>query len=152
MLSFNDMASYSTPIPIAKRYDPWGIQVASISEEYEGLAPAIREVMTLKQLLDKYSITLGYQNTHLLEILITLMTTGKVCVEFRSHTERLELTDLAQSMTRPATVQLFNEYLAISKEKNVVSDKQATRRITVQLPRITGAIPKNMPRRAPPMP
>jgi hypothetical protein len=138
---------------VAKRFDPWGIQVTSTREEFEDPSQLpVRENLTIRQVLDKYTVTLGFQNAHLLEVLITLMTTGKVCVEFRSHTERLQLSDFANIMTRPATIELFNEYLVSSKEKKVASGPEVTRRITVQLPRIVGVAPRNTPQRAPPVP
>ena len=127
------------PLPArgVNRPDRFEIQITTLREEREdpGLAPT-RGMLSLRQVLDKYSLTLGLQNAHLLEILITLLTTGKVCVEFRSYNERLQLLNSSDAMSRPAAVDLFNEYLVISKEKKVSPPAEGTRRITVQLPKI----------------
>jgi hypothetical protein len=134
--------------------DPWSIEVQSTREDHgtDVHRPIEREVLTLRDLLDKYSVTLGYHNTHLLEVLAVLMTTGKVRVEFRSYRERLQLRDPARMMTRPATVELFNEYLVARKEKKMAAGLDETRRITVQLPRIASTSPLVTPRNAPPLP
>jgi len=128
------------------------IQITAQREEREipGSTPT-RDVLNLKQVLDKYTLTLGLQNAHLLEILITLLTTGKVWVEFRSYNERLQLLNPADAMGRPAAVDLFNEYLITSKEKKLTHPAEGTRRITVQLPKIVNEVPGG-PRRAPPVP
>jgi hypothetical protein len=153
MVSFPYMASYSVPLPNDKRFEHWAIEVSSTRDEIDVPGqPPVREIITLKGVLDKYALTLGFQNAHLLEVLITLMTTGKVCVEFRSFTERLQLCDLSRIMTRPAAIELFNDYLVRSREKKISSGKEATRRITVQLPKISPVAPRNMPGRAPPVP
>ena len=128
------------------------IQILTVREERENPSlPPTRGALSVRQLLDKYTLTLGFQNEHLLEILITLMTAGKVCVEFRSYNERLQLRNSPEAMSRPAAVELFNEYLVISREKNLSSGPENTRHITVQLPKIVGDSPSG-PRRAPTVP
>jgi hypothetical protein len=128
------------------------IQITALREEREDPSlPPTRAALSLKQLLDKYTLTLGLQNAHLLEVVTTLMTTGKVCVEFRSYNERLQLQNSSDAMSRPAAVEVFNEYLIRSKETKPSSDKEGTRRITVQLPKIVIDAPGG-PRRAPPIP
>jgi len=116
-------------------------QVTVTRQEWEtvtGQRP-VSCVITLEQLLNKYMFSLGYQNDHLLGVMIALMTTGKILVEFRSYHERLELQDPSQMMTRPATVQLFNQFLAsVKADKKVVLGAERTQRITVQMPKIAG--------------
>jgi len=129
---------------------PQGVQRLELSEikltitrqekDFINQSPVqVQSVITLRQLLDKYMFTLGYQNAHLLDVLIALMTTGKIAVEFRDYTERLALQDPLKMMTRPATILLFNDYLAsVKADKKVVLGSERTQRITVQLPRIAG--------------
>ena len=132
-------------------HDYWKITIATSRDDIDAAgAPTIRGAVTLRQLLDKYSITLGFQNAHLLEMLVTLMTTGKVRVDFRSYTERLQVSSLSDLLTKPAVIELFNEYLVSSREAKV-SAPDVTRRITVQLPRISSGSDDGQ-RRAPPMP
>jgi hypothetical protein len=152
MLPFACMENHSTPLKATANSDRWSIEVRATREEYgaDPHTPRASEVLTIRQLLDKYSVTLGYQNAHLMEILIVLMTTGKVCVEFRAFTERFQLCDSTNILTRPATVELFNEYLVARKEKKLASGPEATRRITVQLPKFATSTVGLTPRRAPP--
>ena len=132
-------------------HDPWKITIATSRDDIEAPgAPAIRGALTLRQLLDKYSVTLGFQNAHLLEVLITLMTTGKVRVEFRTYTERLQVSKISDMLTKPTVIELFNEYLVSSKEAKI-STPDVTRRITVQLPKISRES-DGTKRRAPPTP
>ncbi|HEY0257340.1 MAG TPA: hypothetical protein VGC39_07850 [Candidatus Methylacidiphilales bacterium] len=147
------MENQSTPPSAGIPNDAWGIQLTITREEREDVPRlAVRETVTIKQLLDRYTVTLGYRNSHLQEVLVTLMTTGKVVVEFRSHTDRLQLRDFGRIMTRPATIELFNEYLVNSKEQKI-SGPEVTKRITVQLPKIVPVTPRNTPPlRAPPVP
>jgi len=125
---------------------PEGTQRAELSEIKLSVTRQEREVinpppvtseMTLKQMLDKYLFTLGYENAHLLEVLLALMTRGKICVEFRAYNERLALKDSSKMMTHPATIQLFNDYLAsVHANKKVSLSGDRTQRITVQMPKI----------------
>jgi hypothetical protein len=99
--------------------------------------PPVKTEITLKQMLDKYLFALGYENAHLLEVLLALMTRGKICVEFRAYNERLALKDPLKMMTQPATIQLFNDYLtSVKANKKVSISGNQTQRITVQMPKI----------------
>jgi hypothetical protein len=146
------MAQLPSPSRGVNRPDPLEIQISTLREERDNpdLTP-VRGALSLRQLLDKYTLTLGFQNAHLLEVLATLLTTGKVYVEFRSYNERLQLQNFSDAMSRPAAVELFNEYLIRSREKKISSGPEGTRRITVQLPKIVTEAPGG-PRRAPPTP
>jgi hypothetical protein len=131
----------STPPANVQRLELCETQLTVIRQEWDVAAnlPPVRCVITLGQMLHKYMFALGYQNNHLLEVLIALMTTGKICVEFRNYNERLELKDPSKMMTRPATIQLFNEYLAsVKADKKVIFGSERTQRITVQMPKIAG--------------
>lgn len=127
-----------TPRANVQRLELYETQVAVIRQEWEALdQPPVRCVINLGQLLNKYMFSLGYKNDHLLAVLIALMTTGKICVEFRSYNERLELQDPLKMMTRPATIQLFNDFLAsVKADKKVELGNERTQKITVQMPKI----------------
>jgi len=132
------MAINSSRSPEVLRAELSGINLSVTRQEREIInPPPVTSEMTLKQMLDKYLFTLGYENAHLLEVLVALMTRGKICVEFRAYNERLALKDPTKMMSQPATVQLFNEYLASVKANKKVSLAGArTQRITVQMPKI----------------
>jgi len=134
------MDSSSSPATV-QRLELSDTQVTVIRQEWETAAGQrpVQCVMTLGQLLNKYMFSLGYKNDHLLAVLIALMTTGKICVEFRSYNERLALRDSSQMMTRPATIKLFNDFLAsVKADKKVILGSERTQRITVQMPKIAG--------------
>ena len=141
-LADNNSMYNSSPPAAVQRLELFETQLTVIRQEWEAAVnqPPVRCVITLGQMLHKYMFALGYQNNHLLEVLIALMTTGKICVEFRNYNERLELKDPLKMMTRPATIQLFNEYLAsVKADKKVILGSERTQKITVQLPKIAGA-------------
>jgi hypothetical protein len=134
------MDSLTAPAPV-QRVELLQTNVTVTRQEWEaasGQRP-VQCVITLGQLLHKYMFSLGYQNDHLQAVLIALMTTGKICVEFRAYNERLALQDPSKMMARPATVQLFNDFLAsVKADKKVVLGSERTQRITVQMPKIAG--------------
>ena len=132
------MATNSSRPEEAQRAELAEIKVTTTRQEREGSdKPSVKGEITLKQMLDKYMFVLGYENSHLLEVLLALMTRGKICVEFRTFNERLELKDHSKIMSQPATVQLFNDYLSsVKANKKVDLEKERTRRITVQMPKI----------------
>ena len=140
------MDNHSPPEGV-QRLELGETQVTVVRQEWDGAAtqPPVRCIITLGQLLHKYMFALGYQSDNLLEVLVALMTTGKICVEFRNYNERLALKDPLKMMTRPATIQLFNDFLASMKaDKKVISGSERTRRITVQMPKIAGLTREGM--------
>jgi hypothetical protein len=134
------MAINSSPPGPAQRAELNETIVTVTRQEREVVnPPPTKSEITLKQMLDKYLFTLGYENDHLLEVLLALMTRGKICVEFRAYNERLALKDPARMMTQPATIQLFNDYLtSVRANKKVSISGDRTQRITVQMPKIMG--------------
>ena len=132
------MANNSLPSERVQRAELYEIILVVTRQEREVVnPPPVTSEMTLKQMLDKYLFTLGYENAHLLEVLLALMTRGKICVEFRAYNERLALKDPARMMTQPATLQLFNDYLlSVRANKKVSLSGERTQRITVQMPKI----------------
>jgi len=132
------MANNSLPSERVQRAELYEIILVVTRQEREVVnPPPVTSEMTLKQMLDKYLFTLGYENAHLLEVLLALMTRGKICVEFRAYNERLALKDPSRMMTHPATIQLFNDYLAsVRANKKVSLTGERTQRITVQMPKI----------------
>ena len=132
------MANNSPPSQGTHRAELSEIKLSVTRQEREVVnPPPVTSEMTLKQMLDKYLFTLGYENAHLLEVLLGLMTRGKICVEFRAYNERLALKDPSRMMTQPQTLQLFNDYLvSVRANKKVSLAGERTQRITVQMPKI----------------
>jgi hypothetical protein len=132
------MADKPSPLQAGSRAELHETIVTVTRQEREVVnPPPVTSEITLKQMLDKYLFALGYENAHLLEVLLALMTRGKICVEFRAYNERLALKDPLKMMTQPATIQLFNDYLtSVKANKKVSISGDRTQRITVQMPKI----------------
>ncbi len=98
-----------------------------------GLPEEGGEVCPLSEKIDQYLVKLGYSNAHVLGIVVNLLTVGKVRVEFRHYSERLELADPLEKMTRGAAVDLFDRYLLEKRGRNEASQvMEFTGKIVVQ--------------------
>jgi hypothetical protein len=83
-----------------------------------GLPEEAGEVSPLSDKIDQYLVKLGYSNAHVLGIVVNLLTVGKVRVEFRHYSERLELLDPADKMTRGVAVDIFDRYITEKRGRN----------------------------------
>lgn len=93
--------------------------------------------MPLSEKIDEYILKLGYSNAHVLVFLIQLLTNGKVTVDFREHSERLELLDLDDEMTRPEVAALFDEHMkSLKLSDDETSISAPTQKILVQMPKL----------------
>ena len=113
-----------------------------IQEKKTTLTALPREVisvseMPLSEKIDEYILKLGYSNAHVLVFLMQLLTEGKVTVDFREYSERLELLDSDDEMTRSEVAALFDEHmhsLNHAKDENFVSGP--TQKILLQMPKV----------------
>jgi hypothetical protein len=97
-------------------------------------------IVPLADKIDEYVLKLGYSNAHVLGVLVQLLTLGKVRVDFRDYSERLQLLNLNDRMARTEAVELFDRHmLAMSRNDEPVS-LMATQKIVVQAPKV------NLPR------
>jgi hypothetical protein len=97
-------------------------------------------IVPLADKIDEYVLKLGYSNAHVLGVLVQLLTLGKVRVDFRDYSERLQLLNLNDRMARTEAVELFDRHmLAMSRKEEPVS-LMATQKIVVQAPKV------NLPR------
>ncbi|MEM9446067.1 MAG: hypothetical protein AAGA18_12035 [Verrucomicrobiota bacterium] len=96
---------------------------------------SVRQV-SLAQKLEEYILRIGYSNTHVMGIVIQLMTRGKLMIEFRKYRERLELMDNSDIISRAQAVTLFDDSIANLNKKDpsirVESDHNLTQRIVIQ--------------------
>lgn len=94
-----------------------------------------REV-TLMEKLEEYVMRIGYSNAYVLSILVQLLVHGKVKVDFRNYSERLQLLDLTDRINRPQALKLIDFLIeelqgSQQQEKN---DMTVTQRIIITQP------------------
>jgi hypothetical protein len=93
--------------------------------------------MSLSEKIDEYILKLGYSNAHVLVFLMQLLVEGKVSVDFRAYSERLELLDSSDEMNRAEVAALFDEHMHasdVARDGGGISGP--TQRILIQMPKI----------------
>ena len=93
--------------------------------------------ITLAEKIDEYIIRMGYTSVHTLGVVVQLLTVGKVRLDFREYTERLQLADKTDMMTRSDAVLLVENYIAgmAKTDTTTVPDYDLTQKIIIQAPK-----------------
>lgn len=91
--------------------------------------------LPLARKIEDYVLRLGYSNTHVLGIVIRILTEGKVRVDFRDYSERLELADPESKTSRTEAVRIFDGLISRLVIDNDVDQLAVTQKIVVQPPR-----------------
>jgi len=91
--------------------------------------------ITLSSKIDEYVLKLGYSNAHVLGVLVQLLTLGKVRVDFRDYSERLQLLNPDDKMSRPEAVAVFDDHMSALRGGDE-TNLSATQKIIIQPPRI----------------
>lgn len=86
-------------------------------------------IMTLADKIDDYILKLGYSNTHVLGFVLELLTVGKVRLDFRAFSDRLELRDPDLVMTRIEATSLFDEHIKAGQSKKTLPGSDVTQKI-----------------------
>jgi hypothetical protein len=91
---------------------------------------------SLSDKMDEYLLRLGYSNADAQTITVELLTKGKVRVDFRNYTERLELIDPKDLLIPSAAISLFDDFIKEIEIKRQLSsqDMSMTRVFRVQRP------------------
>ena len=113
-----------------------------IREKKTTLNSVPREVISISEMslsdkIDEYILKLGYSNAHVLVFLMQLLVEGKVSVDFRAYSERLELLDSSDEMNRAEVAALFDEHMHasdVARDGGGISGP--TQRILIQMPKI----------------
>jgi hypothetical protein len=105
------------------------------------LEQGIREASTITDItlaskIDEFVLKLGYSNAHVLGVLVQLLTLGKVRVDFRDYSERLQLLNSDDKMSRPEAVALFDDHMKSLREDDELSNLNMTQKIVIQAPRV----------------
>ena len=77
---------------------------------------------------------LGDSNSLCLNIVIQLLTRGKVRVDFRDTSERLQLISEQDTTSRAEAVLVFDHWIAENRFKSEPPD--ATQKIVIEIPRV----------------
>jgi hypothetical protein len=127
-------------IPYPKH--PRNIRIRIVHQDVEdGLLSSIRTVgeVSLSEKMSDYLVRLGYSNTHIMGIIVQLMTQTKVRVDFRNYTERLELVELGDRITSSMAISMLEDFIsektAPEEAQQAASLNKQTQKIVVQLPK-----------------
>jgi len=101
--------------------------------------PVPPKIVSLATKIDEYILKVGHSNTNVMSLVVQLLTIGKVRLDFRDYTERLELMNLSEIMSRPQAAAVFDQHLASANKNDDVS--LMTQKIVIQPPRV------NLPKR-----
>lgn len=82
----------------------------------------------LSDKLNQY-VGVGFSNSHVLGVVLQLMTQGKIRVEFKEYIERLELADPGDVLSRQQGVTLFDDFMKIVAARKAVSAMKLTKKI-----------------------
>ena len=95
--------------------------------------------ITLAEKIDEYILRMGYTSVHTLGVVVQLLTVGKVRLDFREYSERLQLVDKANVMNRSEAVLLVENYIAgmAKTESALTPDYDLTQKIIIQAPKRT---------------
>ncbi|MDD2707813.1 MAG: hypothetical protein PHV34_07355 [Verrucomicrobiae bacterium] len=120
---------------------PRNIPIKIINRAIEdGLLSSIATTaeVALSEKVADYLLRLGYSSAHITGIIVQLLTKGKVRVDFREYTERLELINVGDRLTSGQAMSLLEDFLAemTTPEDSNQKTSSSTQKIVVQLPKI----------------
>lgn len=91
------------------------------------------DTVSLSSKIGELMVRIGDANQFCFNIIIQLLTKGKVRVDFRDISERLQLVNKHDVMNREEALVLFDDWV---KENRVITeDMSSTRKIVLELPR-----------------
>jgi hypothetical protein len=117
---------------------PQQIQVLLSDRDIEGgIAHSAREKeeLSLAEVISRYLTRMGLESALASSIIVQLLTSGKVRVDFSTVVQRLQLKDPGDRMGSPEAMALFDAYAASLRTKEDSIGKGKTMRIMVQKPR-----------------
>lgn len=90
--------------------------------------------ISLASKIGEYMLRISNSNEFCFNIIIQLLTHGKVRVDFRDSTERLQLASKQDIMSRLEAVMVFDHWIEENKIKAEISS--VTQRIMIEAPRV----------------
>ncbi len=91
---------------------------------------------TVLEKIEEYLLTLQCGTAYVQGILLPLLTVGKVRVDFRDYSERLQLEDKARRMERAeAILQLEHAFEQVLRQDPAAQNPDLTQKIIIQPPK-----------------
>ena len=88
---------------------------------------------TLADKIEDLVLKVGYSNAQAMSVIIQILTVGKVRVDFRDYSQRLQLRSPKEIMSRTEAVEVFDAHLALLKSTDF-SSEGFTQKIMFQPP------------------
>jgi hypothetical protein len=89
---------------------------------------------SLADKIEELVLKIGYSNAQALSVVIQLLTVGKIRVDFRDYSQRLQLASKSDITTRADAAEIFDTHLTQMKVEPQ-SNSGFTQKITFQSPR-----------------
>ncbi len=102
-------------------------------EEKVSMTP-FKVTLTLRQLIERYSVSLGQNSASLLSAVVTLLTKGKIRMEFSTYWERLTLLKQDEILSQADAIRLFSSYTS-GRVEPTPNARFATQQLLIQIPR-----------------
>ena len=90
---------------------------------------------TLADKIEDLVLKVGYSNAQAMSVIIQILTVGKVRVDFRDYSQRLQLRSPKEIMSRTEAVEVFDAHLALLKSTDF-SSEGFTQKIMFQPPAV----------------
>jgi hypothetical protein len=90
---------------------------------------------TVAEKIEEFVLKLGYSNAQALSVIVQLLTRGKVRVDFRDYSQRLQVVSQTDLMPRAEAVAIFDNYLAELENRDDSASMEFTQKIMIQAPR-----------------
>jgi hypothetical protein len=96
-------------------------------------------VVSLAEKMDEYIFKLGCTSAHTLGVIVQLLSVGKIRLDFREYSERLQLENAQDILPRAEALELTEAYLAEMREgvPDSIEAVDATQKIIIQAPKRT---------------
>lgn len=93
--------------------------------------------VSLAEKMDEYIFKLGCSSAHTLGVIVQLLTAGKIRLDFREYSERLQLENAADVLPRSEAMQLTEAHLATMREglTGAGGSLDATQKVIIQAPK-----------------
>jgi hypothetical protein len=93
--------------------------------------------VSLAEKMDEYIFKLGCSSAHTLGVIVQLLTVGKIRLDFREYSERLQLENAADLLPRAEAMQLTEAHLATMREglPDAKDSLDATQKVIIQAPK-----------------
>jgi two-component system, chemotaxis family, chemotaxis protein CheY len=139
-----------SPVPVARKSEPprsardFQILEKRITRNDEGLEVESQHLATVADKMNEYILLFGTANSYYISIFLKLLEAGKVRVDFRDRSERMQLVRTSDAVTRAQAVALVDAHLAeLHRAGDEAADLGVTQRISLDQFRPRIRLPKS---------